>query len=345
MPRHPTSFSTTAEWYAQFSDAGLLEKRSLVLSQYAGELSKRGFPVIFSFRHLCLLLGVTPKYLASVVFSAESHYRSFLIPKRSGGQREIVAPYPMLLQCLRWICKHILGTKKINRAAHGYVTGRSIISNASQHLGKTQLLKIDLKDFFPSIPIQRVIGYFKSIGYAPEVAYFLAKLCCLNEALPQGAATSPMLSNILMHHVDRRLAGLSKKHEVTYSRYADDLAFSGEAISSQFIADVERIVVETGFQINPEKKLLITAGRRKIIAGIDITSGKARVPREFRRQTRLEAHFAIKFGAVKYILQRRHTPNALLELAGKLAYWRQVEPDNEFVVMAFEKVREMCRNQ
>ena len=343
MPRHLTPLSTEAQWYSQFIDVGLQDARALVLSQYAGLLGERGLPVIFSFHHLCMLLGVTPNYLASVVFSPQSHYRSFSIPKRSGGEREIVAPYPMLLQCQRWICEHILGKAKINRAAHGYVVGRGIVSNASRHLGNQVLLKIDLKDFFPSIPIGRIINYFRSIGYVPEIAYFLASVCCLDEALPQGAATSPTLGNIILRQMDRRLVGLSKKHSVTFTRYADDLAFSGDAISSQFIESVEQIIDEDGFSINPEKKLLISANRRKILAGIDITSGKSRVPREFRRQTRLDAHLAMKFGPVEYILQRRRIHNPLLVLAGKLAYWLQVEPENDYALMAFEKIRGMCR--
>lgn len=316
----------------------------MVLSRYAGRLSGRGLPVIFSFRHLCLLLGVTPKYLASVVFSPKSHYRSFQIPKRSGGLREIVAPYPTLLQCQRWICQQILAKTKISRVVHGYVPGRGIVTNATQHLGNEVLLKIDLRDFFPSIPIERVVGYFKSVGYTPELAYFLARLCCLEDALPQGAATSPALSNILLRHMDSRLVGLSRKYKVAYSRYADDLAFSSGSLSSQFVDSVESIISEAGFIINPAKKRLISAGRRKILAGVDISSGKLRVPRVFRRQTRLDAHLAMKLGAVEYIIQRRRNPNALLELSGKLAYWLQVEPENPFATMAFKRIREMTES-
>jgi len=297
--------------------------------------------VIFSFRHLCMLLSVTPNYLASVVFSPQSHYRSFQIPKRSGGLREIVAPYPTLLQCQRWICQHILAKTKVGPVVHGYVPGRGIVTNAMQHLGNDVLLKIDLKDFFPSIPIERVIGYFKSIGYAPELAYFLARICCLEDALPQGAATSPALSNILLRHLDFMLFGLADKHNVSYTRYADDLAFSGKSLSPHFVTSVEEVIAEAGFVINPAKKRLISAGRRKILAGIDISSSKLRVPREFRRQTRLDAHLAMKLGPVEYIIQHRRNPNALLELSGKLAYWLQVEPGNPYAEMAFKKIREM----
>lgn len=161
MPRHPQKLSSAEQWYTQFLDFGLPELRAKVLSAYAGGLASRDLPAIFSFHHLCLLLGVTPRYLASVVFSSGSHYRSFDIPKRSGGYRQISAPYPTLLQCQRWIVRNILSHEKVHVAAHGYVGGRSIISNARKHLAGKELLKIDLKDFFPSIPVERVIGYFK----------------------------------------------------------------------------------------------------------------------------------------------------------------------------------------
>lgn len=345
MSRHPLKLSTAAQWRTQFIDIGLSDARANVLSRYAGKLSSRDLPAIFSFHHFCLLLGVTPDYLASVVFSPQSHYRRFLIPKRAGGVREVVAPYPTLLECQRWICQNILSRSKIDWAAHGYVSGRGIISNATPHLGKDTLLKIDLKDFFPSIPISRVVGYFRSLGYAQEIAYFLARVCCLDDSLPQGAATSPALSNVLLRHMDRRLVGLSRRHSVTYTRYADDLAFSSEEISRTFIEDVDGIISDSGFTINPKKKVLISAGRRKILAGVDISSGKLRVPREFRRQVRLDAHLAMKLGAVEYIIQRRRNPAALPELAGKLAYWLQVEPDNAFALLAFERVREMCKNE
>ena len=152
-----------------------------------------------------------------------------------------------------------------------------------------------------------------------------------------------MLSNILLRHMDRRLIGLSRENKVTYSRYADDLAFSGNLVSALFIECVERIIVESGFSVNPKKKILITAGRRKILAGIDISSGTTRVPREYRRQVRLEAHLAIKLGPIEFIMQHKSGPGVLVKLSGKLAYWLQVEPDNTFAKTAFEAIREMCR--
>ena len=344
MPRHPKTLSSAEQWHAQFLDFGLPELRAEVLSTYAGGLASRGLPVVFSFHHLCLLLGVTPRYLASVVFSSSSHYRSFDIPKRSGGLRQISAPYPTLLQCQRWIARNILSHEKVHEAAHGYVGGRSIISNARKHLAGKELLKVDLKDFFPSIHIGRVIGYFKSIGYAPEISYFLGKICCLDDALPQGAATSPLLSNILLRHMDNRMARVSKEYGVTYTRYADDLAFSADSVPAAFSGIVDSCIKDSGFLVNPKKRFLIAEGRRKIIAGVDVSSGEMRAPREFRRQVRQQAHLAIKLGATEYIIKNRQNPNAMPELLGKLAYWLQVEPANSFAKMAFGEIRSMLKS-
>jgi RNA-directed DNA polymerase len=144
--------------------------------------------------------------------------------------------------------------------------------------------------------------------------------------------------------MDNRLACASNEYGVTYTRYADDMAFSAESIPAGFSGIVDACIADSGFLVNPKKRVLIVDGRRKIIAGVDVSSGKMRAPREFRREVRQQAHLAIKLGATEYIIKNRQNHNALPELLGRLAYWLQVEPENSFAKMAFGEIRGMLKS-
>src|SRR6266404_2466488 len=220
--------SVLSVWKKHFTHAGIrpdLVERYLI---YVKGLAKKDVPIIFDLKHLSLLLGRTESYMASVINSSENHYRTFEIPKRSGGKREITCPYPALMECQYWIYHNILKSRKIHSTAHGFAFRRSIVTNARVHLGQSHFLKIDLKDFFPSIGINRVIAIFKSLGYTPDLSFFLSALCCYKGVLPQGAPTSPAITNLVAKGLDARLFGLAQSLGLRYTRYADDIAFSGE---------------------------------------------------------------------------------------------------------------------
>lgn len=342
MQRSPSSLQTSDAWYAEFIDIGLPSPRARILADYAGHLAGNGLPAIFSFRHLCLLLGKQPMYVASIIFGTEAHYRTFLIPKRSGGHRQICAPYPALLECQQWIARNILACRPVSDSAHGYVIGRSILTNAKRHAGRPCMLKMDIKDFFPSTPISRVIGVFKELGYSSEIAFFLAKICTLSDSLPQGAATSPALSNLIFNQLDKRIHGLARRNKLHYTRYADDLVFSGKSISNSFASCVSEILKEYNFTPNPDKLIYLSGNRRKIVTGIDATKRELRLPRAYRRIVRQQAHLAITLGPVEYIARQRRGPVVLRELLGKLQYWITVEPKNAYALDAHRMVESMC---
>src|SRR5262249_40257734 len=176
----------------------------------------------------------------------EGPYTRFRIPKRAGGEREICAPKSQLRWVQRQILDKVLAKVPAHDAAHGFVTGRSTVSNAEPHKGADLLVKFDLTDFFPTLHYYRVVGLFARLGYAVgdarfraddearEVAPTLARLCCYatdpakwgKAQLPQGAPTSPAISNLVCRRLDARLAGLAGKSGAVYTRYADDLTFS-----------------------------------------------------------------------------------------------------------------------
>ncbi len=296
-------------------------------------------PVIFEFSHLARLLGRTSAYLASVVNSAESHYRHFVIPKRRGGEREIAAPYPALLECQQWVNNQILRRAKLHPAVHGFRRRRSIKSNAEKHLNKAHLLKMDLADFFPSITLRRVIHVFRQFGYAPNVSFYLARLCCLHDVLPQGAATSPALSNIVATCLDSRLSGLAGKYNLQYTRYADDLTFSGERIPISFPEIVKEIVSDAGFSVRDEKTRLCRSEGKRVVTGVSVSGEKVQIPRRYKRKLRQEVHYILRFGYLSHTSKRKiRDPFYLDSVYGRLMFWRWVEPDNEFAADAAERI-------
>lgn len=172
-------------WKNHFINHGISEEIQKKYLSYIERILLNNVPIIFDFTHLAMLLSRTEYYLASVVNSSENHYREFQIRKRSGGFRTISAPYPALLEMQRWLLNKILENVKYSPYSHGFANHKSIVTNARIHKNQKNILKIDLKDFFPSIKINRIITIFKYLGYPTNISFYLASICCLDGALPQ----------------------------------------------------------------------------------------------------------------------------------------------------------------
>lgn len=333
------------QWRAYFKDRGIPSDISDVYISYARILYEKNQPVIFEFEHLSLLLGINVEPLSRMVASPSNFYREFYIPKRSGGKRKILAPHESLLLVQRWILENILEKIEIHQAAHGFCRGKSIKTNATIHLGSNCLLKMDLKNFFPSIPISWVINVFKDVGYAPNVAYYLASLCCHEEVLAQGAATSPALSNIILKSLDNRLSKLAERCLLKYSRYADDLTFSGNRIHHSFSEMITLIVLEYGLEVNSEKTRLKLHHGSRVVAGISIEGGRLSVPSKFKREVKNEVFFIRKFGILSHIAnQKINNPNYLHSLLGKISFWLYIEPDDMKALAARNLVIEVMNS-
>ena len=321
------------KWRTYFVDRGIKEETSSQYIEYIDSLLENNVPIIFNFDHLCLLLGRTNEYLSSVVNSPESHYREFSIKKRKGGYRKINAPYPALLEMQYWIYNNILKKISINSSAHGFVHKKSILTNSKIHLEQNHLLKLDLTDFFPSIEINRIIFIFKQLGYTSRVSFYLASICCYEESLPQGAPTSPVLSNIVSRKLDSRLIKFSKKFELKYTRYADDLTFSGKRIPAKFIEYISTIVSDEGFEVNHSKTRLYQSRSKRIVTGISVLGKELKVPREYKRKLKQELHFIRKFGFESHVSKKKiRKHNYLFSITGKVNFWLSVEPKNQFAL-------------
>lgn len=317
------------DWKKYFEDRGLDKELVQVYLNYSSKLSENNKPIIFEFEHLSYLLGISLEALASMIAKPDAFYREFSIPKKSSGRRLIYSPYKSLLHCQRWILKNILDSVTLHDACHGFRKNRSIVTNASKHLGGEVLLKMDLESFFPSIPISWVMKTFLDMGYAQNVAYYLSALCCYDRKLAQGAATSPALANIVCKKLDSRLQKLADKSGITYTRYADDLTFSGAYINDGFSMLVTDIVRDYGLSVNQEKTRLKIKNGSRVVTGISIQSGKVSIPLKYKRKIRNEFFFIDKFGILSHMSQKKISdPGYLYSLIGRVSFWLQVEPDS-----------------
>ena len=280
------------------------------------------------------LLGVEVNRLEEILNNVSGHYQEFWMRKRSGGYRMISAPDKDLQAIQSTIYSRILSSVTIvHPAAVGFRCGRSVVDNAAPHLGKRYVLKMDIHDFFGSIRSPRVRQTFKKIGYPENVSKVLGALCCLHRHLPQGAPTSPALSNIVGYEMDRKLAALAAEYGLTYTRYADDLTFSGDVFpKEQIIPQVKRIIRDQKFEPNHKKTHFMNQSSRKIITGVSVASGvKLTIPKSKKREIRKNVYFILTKGLAEH--QRRigsHDPAYLKRLIGMLCYWRAIEPDNTY---------------
>lgn len=276
-------------------------------------------PVITKVPQLCEALNLTVSELRRLCYQREastySHYTRFEIPKRSGGMRAIWAPLPMLKQAQHWILHEILERLVVHGAAHGFLSGRSIATNAAEHCNSQLLVKLDIENFFPSISWKRVKGVFRKAGYPEQIATLLALLCTeapreivqdngktyyvalAERCLPQGAPTSPALTNALCLRLDRRITGFADKAGWRYTRYADDLTFSFAADNSQeadisrLLGTVKRILGEEGFNVNVKKTHVIRQHQAQQVTGLIVNGTQApRVSRSLKRQMRAALH-------------------------------------------------------
>jgi RNA-directed DNA polymerase len=258
------------------------------------KLEQQGLPIVEQSLELATAMGVSINELRFLSFdrktSKVSHYQQFLIAKKSGGTRRISAPMPRLKRLQYWILGNILEKLAPLDVAHGFIANRSIVTNAKDHVNKDVVVNMDLKDFFPSISYKRVKGLFCHFGYNEHIATILALICTAPEIdqleldgeifyvgrgerhLPQGAPTSPAISNLLCRRLDKRVKGIAKKLNFDYTRYADDLTFSASRKSAHHLQKLfwrmENIISDEGFVIHPDKTRIMRKNTRQEVTGI-----------------------------------------------------------------------------
>lgn len=272
-----------------------------ICTSYAKNLIDNNMPVIFDFHHLSLLLGLKPYELSLYLFSDESlFYNHIKIPKKSGGYRDIDVPSNKLKKIQKWILNNILLKIEVHEKCFGFCKGKSIYDNASKHVGNDCVLNLDLKDFFPSISQKDVFYIFYNRGYTKKVSYYLAKLLTRDGKLPQGSPASPMVSNIVAKNLDKRLNLLAISWRANYSRYADDITFSGSEKVIELIPIISKIVEEEHFIINEKKTRYSYYYQRQEVTGL-IVNKKVNIPKSFIKELKKEIYFCKKYGVSSHL--------------------------------------------
>lgn len=315
----------------------------------AAKLAALNLPVVHTPAELAAALGLTIPKLRWLAFHTEvatrTHYVRFTVPKKSGGTRTLSAPHKTLGQAQRWIFTSILKRLPVHDLAHGFVPGRSIVSNARPHVGRAVLVNLDLADFFPSVHFVRVRSVFARLGYSGAVATLMALLCteCPRRevrydgktyfvatgprGLPQGACTSPALANQVARRLDRRLSGLARKMNLAYTRYADDLTLSSaEPINERIgylMARVRHIAQDEGFTVNEKKSRVLRKHAAQMVTGL-VVNDKPTLRRSEIRRLRAILHRAAKEGLAAQ--NRAGHPHFVAQLRGKIALLNMVQP-------------------
>lgn len=291
-------------------------------------------------QHLSWHTGIKSQFIANVVLDGARYYRSKVIPKRRGGERILFVPRPFLAGLQRWILDEALSKLKPHCSAFGFIKGRGIVENAKVHVNSKCIVKVDIKDFFGSVSYVTVYDIFLQAGYSPKISYFLSNICTLNDALPQGAPTSPALSNMAMFQADTQIAEFCSQNALLFTRYADDICLSGDLIPESAFPFLSDCLAKFGYEVAEDKTVLAFAGQKKIVTGISISSGKLKLPKEQRRKLRQAIHYISKHGINSHLANLAILdPIYRYRLAGQIDFWLSIEPDNEVAKLGRRIIR------
>ena len=277
-------------------------------------------------------LGIPAKTLYAVSNRLGNHYRKTRIPKRGGGERMLTVPDEILKKIQRRIADVLLSSMPVSRYAIAYRPGGSTLKNAAAHVGQPVVLKLDILHFFDSVRYSDVKEKaFPGEIYSEQNRVLLAMLCYCQNALPQGAPSSPVITNILMRDFDERLGAWCHSRGIAYTRYCDDMTFSGCLDPKEVIAFVRRELKAMGFLLNGQKTRIQRAGQRQTVTGI-VVNVQPGVPREYLRKLRQELYYCEKYGIRAHLTRtgQEITEEAYAaRLLGQVSYALQISPENE----------------
>lgn len=289
----------------------------------------KGFPVIYSPIHFSHLCGYDYGFIFSVSNNSHRYYKQYEIPKKNGGHRIIHEPYPSLKEIQKWLLEEILSKAQISPAAKAYVVGRNIRDNARFHRGQEVVIKLDIVDFFGNITYNHVYDVFRKMGYTKPLAVILSNLCIHHNKLPQGSPASPMLSNIVLYDIDKAILSYCQHHNIRYTRYADDLTFSGKGVTiGRLIYRVEKILANQGFELNKQKTQILFRNRCQCVTGV-VVNERLQVSRQYRKDIRQSVFYVMKYGLddhLKFIKYEGEPINYIYKLLGKISFALSINP-------------------
>ena len=312
--------------------------------EYYDRLTEKSVPVIVSPKHFSMLVGLDHNYVCAMAHSPKNFYRTFYIQKSNHKLRKISEPLPDLKYVQKWILTNILEKIQVSPYAKAYVPKSSVKMNAKFHRKQKVVLSMDIKNFFPSIKIKDIVGIFKSIGYLDDVSCFMAYLCCNKYSLPQGAPTSPYLSNLRLISFDLNIEKYTQEKKIRYTRYADDLTFSGDFDPHKLINYVSKCVWREGFVINSDKTRVAYGNTRQEVTGI-VVNEVLQIPKVERKKIRQDVYYVKKYGLDSHLAylneDRAHYINHLL---GKINFALFINPKDEELREYYEYLMDLLKN-
>ena len=274
---------------------------------------------------LAKLIQASPDVIFGIAENPGKHYKRFPINTGRARPRWIDAPSGPLKAIQRSLLDHVLYEIAPHSTAHGFYPTRSIITNARNHVGKDWVLSFDIKDFFPSTSQDLVVQTLsaRSTTHATSLWSLAAWLCCLNGSLPQGAPTSPHLANLCFYVCDEMLCGLANAMGLVYTRYADDMTFSGSRNPPDLEKEVDKVISPLGYVLAPKKTKIMDRSSRQCVTGL-VVNEKIALTRELKKKLRAIRHDAGKRGVDAAVAQSGLV-NSGSELWGYLAFQEMVE--------------------
>ena len=336
--------------------------------------SEHQLPSLLTLKHFAVRSRVPYKFLRQVVERARIEtYRKFWVRKR----RYIFVPTPALKAAQKWIHEHVLKPVPVHQCSHAFTPHSSILKCATRHCGAKWLIKMDITGFFESVSEIQVFRVFRGLGYQPLVAFELARIATTTPEsgaarlrdpvwqtkghnkkilsyshsvlgyLPQGAPTSPLLSNLVMRGLDEQIRELASHTGLTYTRYSDDLTFSRRDTefdrqrAELFIKQVSKLLSENGFRAQHRKTVVAPPSSRKVVLGLLVDGDLPRLRREFKDSLKQHLYYLKKFGPIDHANARQFDSVWGLKshLRGKIDYAGMIEPDyGERLKDQFERI-------
>lgn len=274
--------------------------------------------------------------LYTVSNQIETHYHPVVISKKSGGRRKLLVPDALLRTIQRNLLHHVLEEFQISEFACAYKKGTSIVDNARPHVGAKLVLKLDIQDFFDQITWILVYqNAFPGTHFPPAIRKMLTEFCCVRDRLPQGAPTSPTVSNLVMRPFDVHMGEWCREQEIRYTRYCDDLTFSGVFAPEEVIRKVRGFLQVYGFELNRKKTRVLGRGNAQSVTGI-VVNEKAQVSRAYRRKLRQEVYLFDRYG-IKTEEGPKNDEKERMRLLGKMRYVLSVNPEDVWFGNMYKK--------
>lgn len=276
-------------------------------------------------------LGISAKTLYAVSNNIGKHYHKAKLPKESGGYRNLSVPDEVLKSIQKQIAEVLLIHMPVSRYAKAYRFGSSTLRNAKHHVGKQVVLKLDILHFFDSIRYSTVKDkVFPEEIYAEPLRILLTMLCYHKDALPQGAPSSPAITNIILYEFDEQMGQWCRELGIAYTRYCDDMTFSGDFDPAEVIRFVRLELKKLGFLLNEQKTKVQRPGQQQAVTGI-VVNEKLSISADYRRKLRQDLYYCRKFGIQEHqqkIGLEIPADTYRMRLLGKVNYVLQVHPDD-----------------